>query len=395
MLRQQFAALLPLLLLLLAGGAGGEACPEDSVSSEDGSGCRCIPECPRHECPAGTRRTRVRDAVPEQPGSCCPLYECRDQAPLNYDSAEEAGWAAAQQCVDDRGQPRQLGEHWLETDPCTNCSCEAPGRPRCQTTMCRSCARPRPRHPDECCPRCPEAPQQQRCAALRDCAPAARGCPHGLLRDRDDCEVCQCRPRADCPRRLRCPARCGDGYRLDRRSGCPVCQCLDSCLDEAGRRRLEGERWSPDACRSCACGPAGAVGCNRTLCAAGCPLPPPPGRCCALCPPPQEAEAPGGGGGGWGPAPIALVAVLGLLCAALLAHLARGRLRARLRAAELDFAGFPQLHRHPQQPHHPQQQQQQQQHQQQHQQQQQPQQYYKCVPAYEPVLRHAEKIAAL
>lgn len=50
-------------------------CPRDSVPSED-EVCKCVPTCPPASCKEGERAVEVRRAVPNTPGSCCPLYDC-------------------------------------------------------------------------------------------------------------------------------------------------------------------------------------------------------------------------------------------------------------------------------------------------------------------------------
>ncbi|XP_011494453.1 PREDICTED: cysteine-rich motor neuron 1 protein-like [Ceratosolen solmsi marchali] len=387
-----------LLLLFCLIGVEGAGCPEDSVTGDDGE-CKCVSPCPKHDCQPGQQPVQVNANVPEKPGSCCPLYECRNQAMLSWTAPEDV----ANKCVDSTGQVLENGERQQRLDdPCTSCICEA-GVLNCQATMCRSCLRPLPRLPGECCPRCPALPAPPKhCRPLtncdkRDCELGLetdeRGClvcrcrtqtqqnepedteddcpkldcelrcEYGLTRDENGCSICRCKPHLGCPLDVVCQRKCPYGYRTNKR-GCPTCRCLGSCLDERNLTHPEGSTWNAEPCRSCLCEPGGLVSCNETVCKVGCndPLPPLPGRCCPLCPTPAAEES-----RGWGTVPVILIAVLTLISGLLMIHLVRGRFRSRLAPSEADFVGFPQ-------------------------------QYYKCVPVYEshlPVLQHAEKIAPL
>ncbi|OXU19646.1 hypothetical protein TSAR_004679 [Trichomalopsis sarcophagae] len=183
-----------------AAESNGVSCPEDSVPGDDGE-CKCVSPvtlpCPRHKCQAGQKAVQVRDADPERPGSCCPLYECRSQEDVIMMIPEDSGNV---HCRDESGHPRELNEHWQSDDFCTNCTCEV-GGPHCQSVMCRGCDHPLPPAAGECCPRCGSPPVATSdrnasldtgCRALRDCK---LRCEFGLDVDRDGCTFCRCRDR--------------------------------------------------------------------------------------------------------------------------------------------------------------------------------------------------------
>ncbi|KAJ8678795.1 hypothetical protein QAD02_014582 [Eretmocerus hayati] len=344
---------------------GNSGCPEDSVASDNG-GCKCVSPCPKLPCQPGMQPVKVRDAEPEKPGSCCPLYECRDQETVSWLVPEEQT-SQQQHCADSSGQPREFGERWQEEDPCITCTCELAGAVHCQTAMCRSCPNPMPRVPGECCSRCPDLQPPFATTTgcnrttLKDCrvecengldrdatgceicrcrsslqneVDTRAGCPrsecglrceYGLLVDENECDICQCRLRPGCPTRLACPVKCPQGYANDER-GCSSCRCAGSCLDENNTTRPEGSTWISNPCSSCVCELNGRILCNQTICSVGCfePRPPPPGHCCPVCPFVSDESR------GWGTAPTVLIVVLALLCVLMMVHLARTRFRGRL-----------------------------------------------------------------
>lgn len=116
-------------------------------------------------------------------------------------------------CIDETGLPRSIGERW-EQGACVNCTCEeinGVGSLSCHATMCKSCERPAPLVPGECCPHCLERGNDTEsittgittstsstntynlpigsCDSLEDCEPP---CHLGAVDDLDSCPTCEC-----------------------------------------------------------------------------------------------------------------------------------------------------------------------------------------------------------
>ncbi|XP_012282257.2 cysteine-rich motor neuron 1 protein [Orussus abietinus] len=210
-------------------GVGGSTCPEDSVALEEG-GCKCMSVCPPNKCRPGQRPVEIRPAIPDTPGSCCPLYNCTSLDPISWADIEEDRGTGT--CIDNLGLPRSAEEVWQD-GPCVNCVCED-GNVSCQATMCKSCENPEPILPGECCPRCPyphnETAVSRRCPSMRGCE---KRCDIGYIRDENDCPTCNCVKKTSdssnegkiCPDLPHCGLNCG---LVNDEGGCPVCACQDS-----------------------------------------------------------------------------------------------------------------------------------------------------------------------
>ncbi|XP_047346447.1 cysteine-rich motor neuron 1 protein-like isoform X2 [Vespa velutina] len=192
-------------------------CPRDSVPSED-EVCKCVPTCPPASCKEGERAVEVRRAVPNTPGSCCPLYDCVASESVYWVETEEGSNTG--NCFFKDGIFRRVGEHWKE-EPCVNCTCQENGQVSCQAIMCKSCANAIPPDPGECCSHCPQP------TSSTDV-------------DVDNKSICKT-PLIDC--NLNC-----DRYLTDE-DGCQICECYESSKNEMVHTTFEKDKLCPELSR--------------------------------------------------------------------------------------------------------------------------------------------------
>ncbi|KAL2740012.1 cysteine-rich motor neuron 1 protein-like isoform X1 [Vespula maculifrons] len=189
-------------------------CPRDSVPSED-EVCKCVPTCPPASCKPGERAVEVRRAVPNTPGSCCPLYDCVASESVYWIETEEGSNTG--NCFFKDGIFRRVGEHWKE-EPCVNCTCQENGQVSCQAIMCKFCANAIPPDPGECCSHCPQP------TSSTDV-------------DVDNKSICKT-PLIDC--NLNC-----DRYLTDE-DGCQICECYESTKNEIVHTPFENDKHCPE-----------------------------------------------------------------------------------------------------------------------------------------------------
>ncbi|KAI4489733.1 hypothetical protein M0804_003915 [Polistes exclamans] len=211
-------------------------CPRDSVPSEDDV-CKCVPMCPPASCKPGERAVEVRQAVPNTPGFCCPLYKCVPSESVYLVETEEGG--NTRNCFFKNGLFRRVGEHWKD-EPCVNCTCQENGQVSCIGIMCKSCANPIPPDPGECCSHCPQPTSltdididsKSNCkTSLIDCN---LDCDR-YLTDEKGCQICECyKPTKNemihtgseedklCPELPNCELNCD---LIKDEVGCSICAC--------------------------------------------------------------------------------------------------------------------------------------------------------------------------
>ncbi|KAF7993343.1 hypothetical protein HCN44_006403 [Aphidius gifuensis] len=241
----------------IAYGVHGTICPEDSIPTEDG--CKCVTPCLPHKCQQGQHPVQVKPARLENPGNCCPIYNCVPSEPISFRRSGDDR-KDPQICIDNNGITKSVGDEW-QPQPCNHCTCEETnddhGRISCQATMCKSCEKPTPIIPGECCPRCLETIENNNtntiktitstsknihvpvvtssCNSLDDCDPP---CHLDPVTDADGCPICTCpnviqnTTNIDLTDEI-CPelSHCGHECIIQKdQSGCPVCAC-DTNID--------------------------------------------------------------------------------------------------------------------------------------------------------------------
>ncbi|XP_066587412.1 cysteine-rich motor neuron 1 protein-like isoform X2 [Prorops nasuta] len=354
-------------------------CPGDSVLTDDGK-CKCLDTCPPHTCNRNERPVQVRPAIPETPGSCCPLYKCIPLEPVSI--VQEEGQKQGN-CLHN-GVVRRLGERWKES-PCEHCVCQYDAVFSCQVTMCKSCENPIPADPGECCGHCPSNRDNSTLSPVRTCQnfDCHLHCENGYANDDNNCPMCKCaeskvveavtstnEDERICPDLSHCGLNCA---LVKDEGGCPVCACQTTPFGE------EKDQKEKKVCPEIKC----ALHCPRGLemdenlcwicqCRDDCP---PLNSCKKDCPfgyklnkrgCPESKDNEVGGqqhSKGWGTIPITVIVVLALLCILLMVHTVRSRFRGRLAPSEASYSSYPP-------------------------------QYYKCVPAYD-TQNHREKIVRL
>ncbi|XP_015174024.1 PREDICTED: cysteine-rich motor neuron 1 protein-like isoform X3 [Polistes dominula] len=212
-------------------------CPRDSVPSEDDV-CKCVPMCPPASCKPGERAVEVRQAVPNTPGFCCPLYKCVPSESVYLVETEESG--NTRNCFFKNGLFRRVGEHWKD-EPCVNCTCQENGQVSCIGIMCKSCANPIPPDPGECCSHCPQPTSLTDVdidSSKSNCKTSLIDCNldcNRYLTDENGCQICECykptknemiHPGSEedklCPELSNCELNCD---LVKDEFGCSICAC--------------------------------------------------------------------------------------------------------------------------------------------------------------------------
>ncbi|CAF0912439.1 unnamed protein product [Rotaria sp. Silwood1] len=197
-------------------------------------------------------------------------------------------------CLNDRLHVQHMNSTWIESNGCMRCWCEN-GRSRCIAEGCIAppCENPR-QIANVCCPVCDDpdndidysheidasiSPQIQpttdKCPRLDKCLLV---CEHGLAKDEQGCLQCACSTMS-CPSplctlkfdrsskqycscispnglncgQLNCDKHCPYNYSIDKKTGCPTCECNPCPLLTCTKNCTYGLKRNEVGCPICVC----------------------------------------------------------------------------------------------------------------------------------------------
>jgi len=190
-------------------------------------------------------------------------------------------------CLNDRLHVQHMNSTWLESNGCMRCWCEN-GRSRCIAEGCIAppCENPR-QIANVCCPVCDDieltnnslmkidssqSKTNEQCPLLEKCSLV---CEYGLARDEQGCYQCSCASMS-CPTPLcvlkidqsmksycscqtpqcgpfACDKHCPYNYSIDRKTGCPKCECNPCPTLICTKNCTYGMKRNDIGCPICVC----------------------------------------------------------------------------------------------------------------------------------------------
>ncbi|CAF3566866.1 unnamed protein product [Rotaria socialis] len=200
-------------------------------------------------------------------------------------------------CLNDRSHVQHMNSTWIESNGCMRCWCEE-GRSRCIAEGCIAPPCDNPRQIENvCCPVCGDdddedddlpnidattsssssqlQPTINKCPKLDKCLLT---CEHGLTKDEQGCAQCACSTMS-CPSplctlkfdrlsqqycscvsphdlncgQLNCDKHCPYNYSIDKRTGCPTCECNPCSLLACTKNCTYGLKRNEVGCPICVC----------------------------------------------------------------------------------------------------------------------------------------------
>ncbi|XP_077999737.1 extracellular matrix organizing protein FRAS1-like [Glandiceps talaboti] len=252
----------------------GRPCSYGGTIYRDGNEWSPVP-CTMCQCKDGNVQCSVAD---------CPPLLCSQVEQVVVKENKCCPECVGPPCLDN-GNIYEDGSQW-QRDACTHCGCQG------GTTKCRqiSCEDDQPCQADEvkitrsgqCCAEC--------VSTQATCRFASKTQYSGDMWNITDCEFCICTNGAVSCKVAECTKlRCREGEVIVKQEGqcCSHCSTPSGYCAHEGRTYVNGDKWSPDLCRSCSCD-SGTAHCYHRSC------PPCPkdhveytvkGVCCPMCRP--------------------------------------------------------------------------------------------------------------